>query len=85
MKTQFTLLLLTEGRPTMTHEEFAHLRNKSPRTVQNEIYNQKNPVPFWQDGGSWQCHVSDVADWLDRQRDEAIRQQTYLHHFEKAA
>lgn len=73
MRTQFALLLLTEGSPTMTYRDFAKLRHKSPRTVQNEIYAKKNPVPFWRDGGDHLCNVADVAVWLDEQREAAIR------------
>lgn len=81
MRTQFALLLLTEGRPTMTHKEFAVLRHKSAKTVQNEIYAKKNPVPFWRDGGDHLCNVADVAAWLDEQREAAIREQPQLASF----
>lgn len=72
MKTLLALLIVNEGRPTMTHHEFAKLRNKSPRTIQNEISAGECPVPVWKDGGAWLCKVSDVADWIDRERDNAI-------------
>ncbi|WP_422015228.1 hypothetical protein [Roseateles sp.] len=78
MRTQFALLLLTDGRPTMTHAEFARLRSKSPRTIQNEIYAKRNPVPFWKDGGDYMCSVADVATWLDGQRDIAISELPHL-------
>jgi len=72
MKTQFALLLMTEGRPVMTHNELAKLRGKSPRTVMNEIHAKATPVPMWKDGSSWVCNVADVASWLDDQREQAI-------------
>lgn len=81
MRTQFALLLLTDGRPTMTHTEFAKLRHKSPRTIQNEIYAKKNPVPFWKDGGEYLCSVSDVAAWLEGQRQDAISSLPHLAAF----
>lgn len=82
MKTQFALLLLTEGRPTMTYQEFAKLRHKASRTVQNEIYAKKNPVPFWKDGADYLCHVCDVAMWLDGQRQAAIDESPHLQEFD---
>lgn len=72
MKTLMALLIANEGRPTMTHHELAKLRNKSHRTVQNEISAGQCPVPVWKDGATWLCNVSDVAAWLDRERDAAI-------------
>lgn len=66
------LLIANDGRPTMTHHELAKLRNKSHRTVQNEISAGLCPVPVWKDGATWLCNVSDVAAWLDRERDAAI-------------
>jgi len=72
MKTLMALLIANEGRPTMTHHELAKLRNKSHRTVQNEISAGACPVPVWKDGATWLCNVSDVAAWLDRERDAAI-------------
>lgn len=81
MRTKFALLLLTDGRPTMTHAEFAQLRHKSPRTIQNEIYARRNPVPFWKDGAEYLCSVSDVASWLDGQRRDAISNRPHLADF----
>ncbi len=78
MRTLMALLITTEGRPTMTHAELAKLRNKSPRTVQNEIHAGTCPVPTWKDGGAWFCNVSDVAAWMDRERDAAIAAQPRL-------
>ena len=66
------LPIVMEGRPTMTYHELAKLRGKAPRTIQNEISAGLCPVPIWKDGATWLCSVSDVADWLDRERDAAI-------------
>jgi len=56
----------------VTHHELAKLRNKHHRTVQNEIGAGLCSVPVWKDGATWLCNVSDVAAWLDRERDTAI-------------
>lgn len=72
MRTLMALLIANEGRPTMTYKEFAKLRDKAPRTVLNEISARRAPVPMWKDGDNWVCNVSDVAAWLDRERDAAI-------------
>ena len=86
MKTLMALLIANEGRPTMTHHELAKLRNKSHRTVQNEISAGLCPVPVWKDGATWLCNVSDVAAWLDRERDAAIAADPTLQtHFERHA
>lgn len=81
MRTLFALLLLTEGNPTMTYKQFAKLRHKSPRTIQNEIYAKKNPVPFWRDCGDYFCNVADVAGWLDSLREQAIKAAPHLAIF----
>ena len=73
MTTYMALLMSNELRPTMTHLQLAKLRNKSPRTVLNEISAKRCPVPVWKDGGDWLCNVADVAAWMDRERDAAIK------------
>lgn len=82
MKTAYHLLLLTEGRPTMTYEEFAALTHKSPRTILNEIHGKRVPVPFWKYGDLWMCNISDVAQWMDTCRDDAIKAQRSFERYE---
>ena len=85
MKTLMALLIVMEGRPIMTHQQFAKLRSKFHRTVQNEISAGTCPVPMWKDGATWFCHVRDVAEWMDRERDAALYSSPYLRcEFERS-
>jgi Pyocin activator protein PrtN len=73
MKTELALLMLTDGRPSMTLEELAKLRNIDPRTAMNQIHARRFPIPVWKDGAGYFAHVDDVAKWLDAQREKATR------------
>jgi Pyocin activator protein PrtN len=73
MKTELALLMLTDGRPSMTLEELAKLRNIDPRTALNQIHAKRFPIPVWKDGAGYFAHVGDVAKWLDGQREQAAR------------
>ena len=64
MKTELALLMLTDGRPSMTLEELARLRNIDPRTAMNQIHARRFPIPVWKDGAGYFAHVGDVAKWL---------------------
>ena len=74
MNTELTLLILTEGRPTMTLEEIARLRNIDPRTALNQIHGRRFPILVWKDGAGYFAHVADVAKWLDSKRKHAAEQ-----------
>lgn len=65
------LLVMTDGRPVMTLKEVAKLRNLTERSLLNQIYAESCPVPMWKDGGGWFAHVSDVATWIEEQREKA--------------
>lgn len=71
MKTEFMLLSLTDGRPSMSLHEIAKLRGIDFRTAQNKVYDKTLGIPVWKDGGKWFAHVSDVAQWMDAQRVDA--------------
>jgi Pyocin activator protein PrtN len=74
MKTELALLMLTDGRPSMTLEELAKLRNIDPRTAMNQIHGRRFPIPVWKDGAGYFAHVGDVAQWLDAKREQAARE-----------
>lgn len=65
------LLILSEGRPLLRLDEMAKLRNISTRTMQNHVYNKLCPFPTFKDGSIVCAHVSDVAAWIDREREAA--------------
>ncbi len=73
MKTELALLMLTDGRPSMTLEEMAKLRNIDPRTAMNQIHARRFPIPVWKDGAGYFAHVGDVAKWLDAQREQVTQ------------
>jgi hypothetical protein len=85
MRTLTALLISVDGRAVMTLQEFAKLRGKSPKTVQNEISAKRCPVPMFKDGMEYMCHVADVARWLDSMRLEAIDGDPRLEPFREAA
>ena len=74
MKTELALLMLTDGRPSMTLEELARLRTIDPRTAMNQIHARRFPIPVWKDGAGYFAHVGDVAKWLDGKREQATHQ-----------
>lgn len=70
MKTEYALLLQYD-RPTMTGKEVAELLGIGERTLENQIYDQRCPIPMFKLGSKWAAHISDVAAYIDRQRDGA--------------
>lgn len=75
MKTEMMLLIQTDGRPTLKLSEVAALLSIDPRTAQNKIYKRAMPFPMFKlgDSGDWVAHVSDVAKYIDDQRDAAMK------------
>ena len=75
MKTELMLLIQTDGRPTMTVADMSRLLNLTPRSVRNRIYKKDLPFPVFKlaDSGEWVAHVSDVAQHIDTQREEAAK------------
>ena len=71
MKTELALLL-THGSPTMTGKEVGDLLGISERTLENQIYAQKCPIPMFKVGSKWAAHISDVAAYIDAQRAAAL-------------
>lgn len=73
MKTELMLLMQTDGRPTLRLSEIAALLSIDPRTAQNRIYAKKMPFPVFKLGesGDWVAHISDVAQYIDDQREAA--------------
>lgn len=75
MKTELMLLLQTDGRPTLNLAEVSKLLSIEPRTAQNRIYAHRMPFPMFKLGesGDWVAHVSDVAKYIDEQREAALK------------
>lgn len=75
MKTELMLLITTDGAPTMTVSQVAKLLNIDPRTAQNKIYKKTLPFPMFKlgDSGDWVAHISDVAGYIDTQRESAAK------------
>lgn len=73
MKTEFALLLQYE-RPTMTCKEVADILGIGERTLENQIYDQRCPIPMFKIGSKWAAHVSDVAAYIDGQRAAALKE-----------
>lgn len=69
------LLIQTDGRPTLNLAEVSKLLSIEPRTAQNRIYAHRMPFPMFKlgDSGDWVAHVSDVAKYIDEQRDAALK------------
>lgn len=77
MKTEMMLLIQTDGRPTLNLAEIAGLLSLDPRSAQNKIYKRQMPFPVFKLGasGDWVAHISDVAQYIDGQRDAAAKAQ----------
>ena len=75
MRTEMMLLIQTDGRPTLNLSEVAQLLNLAPRSLQNKIYAQQLPFPMFKlgDSGDWSAHISDVAGYIDEQREAALK------------
>lgn len=69
-KTEFALLYQYE-RPTMTSQEVADLLGIGERTLENQIYAEKCPIPMFKLGSKWAAHIADVAAYIDQQREDA--------------
>lgn len=75
MRTEMMLLLQTDGRPTMNLSEMSALLSLDPRSMQNKIYKRATPFPVFKlgDSGDWVAHISDVAQYIDDQREAAMK------------
>jgi hypothetical protein len=81
MKTEFALLLQYE-RPVLTLEQVADLLQITPRSLENQIYAERCPIPMFKVGSKFAAHISDVAAYIDVQRADALE---LLQHPRKAA
>jgi hypothetical protein len=72
VKTEYALLIQFEG-PTMTLEQVADLLRLTPRTLENQIYDARCPIPMFKLGSKWTAHISDVAAYIDAQRADALQ------------
>jgi hypothetical protein len=71
MKTELALLLVNEG-PIMPAKGVADLLGITERTLENQIYAERCPVPMFKVGSKYAAHVTDVAAYIDSQRAGAI-------------
>lgn len=81
MKTELMLLVQTDGRPTMNLSEMAALLSLDPRSLQNKIYKRTAPFPVFKlgDSGDWVAHISDIAKYIDDQREAATKAMVDAH------
>jgi hypothetical protein len=70
VKTELALLLQYE-RPTLNAAEVADLLDITERSLENQIYAERCPIPMFKMGSKWAAHVADVAEYIDRQRADA--------------
>lgn len=73
MKTELALLL-THDTPIMTAAEVAELLGIGERTLENQIYAERCPIPMFKVGSKFAAHISDVAAYIDAQRAAALQQ-----------
>ena len=71
MRTELALLL-TYNQPTMTLEQVAGLMEITARSLENQYYSQRCPIPLFKIGSKLQAHISDVAAYIDEQRAGAL-------------
>jgi hypothetical protein len=71
MKTELALLL-HYGQPTMTLEQVADLMRLTPRSLENQHYERRCPIPMFKVGSKLQAHITDVAEYIDGQRAGAL-------------
>lgn len=57
----------------MTLEQVAELMGLAPRTLENNIYAEKCPIPMFKLGNKWHGHIADVAVYIDKQRAAAVK------------
>lgn len=80
MKTELALLL-THDKPIMTAAQVADLLGITERSLENQIYAGRCPLPMFKVGSKYHAHISDVAAYIDAQREQAAQDQ----QFRKAA
>lgn len=73
MKTELALLLTTDGAPVMPAAKVAKLLGIEERTLENQIYSKRCPIPMFKLGSKFAAHVSDVATYIDQQRADALK------------
>ena len=73
MKTELALLLTYDG-PTMSLDEVAELMGITPRSLENQIYAERCPIPMFKVGTKYAAHIADVANYIDSQRAAALRE-----------
>lgn len=56
------------GKLHLTIEEAGPHLNLTPATIRNQIWAGEVEVHFFKLGGKWVVHVSDLADFVDRKR-----------------
>ena len=72
MKTELALLL-THDAPIMSLEEVAELLEITPRSLENQIYADRCPIPMFKVGSKFKAHIADVAAYIDAQREAVLK------------
>lgn len=70
MKTELALLLHYES-PLISTAQLADILGITERTLENKIYKEESPVPMFKVGNKYVAHITDVASYIDAQRESA--------------
>lgn len=83
MKTELALLL-THDKPIMTAAQVADLLGITERSLENQIYAERCPIPMFKVGSKYAAHITDVAGHVDRIfPPEARKHEVFVAEMEK--
>ena len=84
MKTEY-LLLAQFGKPVIGLKDLSSIIGLTEGTIQKKYYEGTMPFPIFKLCNSLCAHVSDVAEYIDRERDAAARAMGLLQPSREAA
>ena len=70
MNTAF-LLLAKYQKPRLALKDIADLMSITVETARNQIYAGRLPIPTYKEGANTFADIRDVAEYLDKMREEA--------------
>lgn len=71
MNTTFLLMAHSEGRMHLSIGELCDAIGYAKQTAYNEISAGTFPIPMQKRAGKWMADIRDVAEYLDREREQA--------------
>ena len=72
MKTELALLMLYD-QPVLSREQVAELMGVKRETMSNMLSAESVAIPMFKVGPRWCAHNSDVAQYIDAQREMATK------------